>query len=82
MRQELAKAYDQEPFVELLPEGQLAQTGPVSYTNQCHIQIHADPSETVLVLTAAIDNLGKGAAGQALQNGNIMLGLSETTGLI
>lgn len=81
MREDLEKAYAGEPFVAVLSEGQLVQTSPLSYTNQCHIQIHADPSETVVVLTAAIDNLGKGAAGQALQNGNIMMGLPETMGL-
>lgn len=74
----LAERYAQEPFVQVFDRGQ-PETNRVAHTNQCHIAV-AQAGELV-VLTSAIDNLGKGAAGQAMQNMNLMLGLEETQGL-
>ncbi len=89
VRQELALAdvqraygerYAAEPFVRVLPPGQLPTLAHVTYTNQCAIGLTmAQPG--LLIVTAAIDNLVKGAAGQAIQNMNVMYGLPETLGL-
>jgi N-acetyl-gamma-glutamyl-phosphate reductase len=73
--------YDDEPFVTLLPEGRLPRTSATAGSNSAHLQVTADVDPGRAVVTVAIDNLGKGAAGQALQNANLMLGLPETTGL-
>ncbi|HVU60737.1 MAG TPA: N-acetyl-gamma-glutamyl-phosphate reductase [Mycobacteriales bacterium] len=73
--------YDGEPFVTLLPEGQLPHTGATSGSNSAHLQVAADTDAGRAVVLVALDNLGKGAAGQAIQNANLMLGLPETTGL-
>lgn len=73
----LAKRYASEPFVHVL-ESQ-AQTGDVAGTNHCHLSV-ANVGGAIVV-TSAIDNLVKGAAGQALQNMNVLLGLPETQGL-
>ena len=77
----LQGAYADEPFVHLLDEGQWPHTAATLGTNACHLQAVADPDSGRAVVVAAIDNLGKGAAGQAVQNANIALGLAETTGL-
>ncbi|HVV76645.1 MAG TPA: N-acetyl-gamma-glutamyl-phosphate reductase [Mycobacteriales bacterium] len=73
--------YDDEPFVTLLPEGQLPHTAATAGSNSAHIQVAADADPGRAVVLVALDNLGKGAAGQAIQNANLMLGLPETTGL-
>ncbi|HEX3900149.1 MAG TPA: N-acetyl-gamma-glutamyl-phosphate reductase [Mycobacteriales bacterium] len=73
--------YDDEPFVTLLPEGQLPHTGATFGSNSAHVQVVADADPGRAVVLVALDNLGKGAAGQAIQNANLMLGLPETTGL-
>ncbi len=74
-------AYRHEPFVDVLPQGSLPETRSVKGSNQCRIAVvKPKESEHVLVLSV-IDNLVKGAAGQAIQNMNIMLGFEETTGL-
>jgi N-acetyl-gamma-glutamyl-phosphate reductase len=71
-----------EPFVTLLPGDAAAELKMAQYTNQCVISLHHDePAETWIVMTA-IDNLLKGAAGQAVQNFNLMHGLDETTALV
>jgi len=70
-----------EPFVHLLPEGQWPSTGATAGSNAAHLQVAADAHAGRAVAVAAIDNLGKGAAGQALQNANLMLGLPESAGL-
>jgi len=80
LRARYAAAYDGEPFVEVLPPGELASLAHVNYTNRCVIALTL--VGRTLILTAAIDNLIKGAAGQALQNMNVMFGCKETTGLI
>jgi N-acetyl-gamma-glutamyl-phosphate reductase len=73
--------YADEPFVTLLPDGRWPHTAATSGSNSCHLQVVADVDAGRAVVVAAIDNLGKGAAGQAVQNANLMLGLPETTGL-
>jgi N-acetyl-gamma-glutamyl-phosphate reductase len=81
VRAVLADAYACEPFVCLLPEGRWPATGAVAGSNGAHVQAAADPRCGRVTVVTAIDNLGKGAAGQALQNANLMLGLPETAGL-
>ncbi len=71
-----------EPFVKLLPDGAMAELATVRGTNDCVLSLHADESGANWVVCTAIDNLVKGAAGQAVQNLNLMCGLDETTGLI
>jgi len=76
------KAYGQEPFVRLFPSGRFPEVKFVAHTNYCDIGWKLESSRFMLVIISAIDNLVKGAAGQALQNMNVMLGLDETAGLI
>jgi N-acetyl-gamma-glutamyl-phosphate reductase len=73
--------YDDEPFVTLLPEGRLPHTAATSGSNSAHVQVVLDEEPGRAVVLVALDNLGKGAAGQAIQNANLMLGLAESTGL-
>lgn len=81
VREVLAAAYDGEPFVRLLPEGQWPHTAATLGSNTCHLQATVDRSSGRVIVCSAIDNLGKGAAGQAIQNANLLMGLSETAGL-
>jgi N-acetyl-gamma-glutamyl-phosphate reductase len=81
VRAVLAAAYADEPFVHLLPAGQQPHTAATVGSNSVHLQAEIDLSSGRIIVTSAIDNLGKGAAGQALQNANLMLGLPETAGL-
>ena len=81
VRKALATAYDGELFVRVLPEGQQPHTSATAGSNAAHLQAVLDVDSGRIVVTCAIDNLGKGAAGQALQNANLMLGLPETAGL-
>jgi N-acetyl-gamma-glutamyl-phosphate reductase len=71
--------YRDEPFVRVLPAGSHPQTSEVRAGNNCAISVHADGSRVVVL--SVIDNLVKGAAGQAIQNMNLMCGLEETLGL-
>jgi N-acetyl-gamma-glutamyl-phosphate reductase len=80
-RSALADAYCREPFVHLLPAGVQPHTAATAGSNSAHLQVELDTDSGRLLITCALDNLGKGAAGQALQNANIMLGLPETLGL-
>jgi N-acetyl-gamma-glutamyl-phosphate reductase len=73
--------YRDEPFVRVLPSGVIAATGRVRHSNFCDISVHLDPSGSVLIVVTAIDNMVKGAAGQAVQNMNIIFGFDETAGL-
>lgn len=73
--------YAGSPFVFVLDEGQYPATKNVLGSNCCHIGLKVDGRTGRLVVMSAIDNMGKGAAGQAVQNMNLMLGLPETTGL-
>jgi N-acetyl-gamma-glutamyl-phosphate reductase len=81
LRAAIAAAYHGEPFISLLPDGAWPATASVAGSNGVHIQAAADTRSGRAVIVAAIDNLGKGAAGQAIQDGNLMLGLPETAGL-
>jgi N-acetyl-gamma-glutamyl-phosphate reductase len=81
LRSAFAAAYGGGPFVHLLPEGQWPVTAAVYGSNGAHIQVAADPHAGRAVVIATTDNLGKGAAGQAVQIANLMLGLPETAGL-
>ena len=77
--QVLEEAYAGEPFVSVSPEW--PATKPVAGTNRAHLSGRVDTRNNLLVASAAIDNLGKGAAGQAVQNANLALGLDEQLGL-
>ena len=81
LRGAFAAAYADSPFVHLLPSGQWPVTGAVTGSNGAHVQVTADTHAGRAVVVATTDNLGKGAAGQAVQIANIMLGLPETAGL-
>lgn len=81
VRAALSAAYTGEPFITVLPEGTWPATAGVAGSNAVHLQAAADPRTGRVTVVAAIDNLGKGAAGQALQSANLMLGLPETAGL-
>jgi N-acetyl-gamma-glutamylphosphate reductase len=81
LREAIAAAYDGEPFVRLLPEGRWPTTAATNGSNMVHLQAAADAHAGRAVVVAALDNLGKGAAGQAIQAANLMLGLPETAGL-
>jgi N-acetyl-gamma-glutamyl-phosphate reductase len=73
--------YANEPFVDVLPAGSHPETRSVRGANTCRLSIHRPQGGNTLVVLSVIDNLVKGAAGQAVQNMNIMFGLSETSGL-
>ncbi|HJY71413.1 MAG TPA: N-acetyl-gamma-glutamyl-phosphate reductase [Streptosporangiaceae bacterium] len=81
LRAALATAYGGEPFVHVLPEGRWPVTGATIGSNAAHLQAAADPHAGRAVVVCALDNLVKGAAGQAIQIANLMLGLPETAGL-
>ncbi|MBB3665351.1 MULTISPECIES: N-acetyl-gamma-glutamyl-phosphate reductase [Prauserella salsuginis group] len=74
-------AYADEPFVQVLPEGQWPTTSATVGSNTVQLQVSVDEQAGRLVVVAAIDNLTKGTAGGAVQSMNIALGLDETTGL-
>jgi N-acetyl-gamma-glutamyl-phosphate reductase len=73
--------YAGEPFVDVLPAGSHPETRTVRGVNQCRIAVHRPQDGDVAVVLSVIDNLTKGAAGQAVQNMNLMAGLPETLGL-
>lgn len=75
------QTYAGEPFVRILPEGRLPNISQVRGSNFCDIGLVVDPRTRRVIVVSAIDNLVKGAAGQALQNMNLMLGLPEGEGL-
>ena len=81
LRDIYSRAYKDEPFITVLPAGQLPETSSLTGSNGIQIQLAVDPHTSRLVISAAIDNLGKGAAGQALQNANLIAGFDETLGL-
>ena len=80
-RAALVEAYAGEPFVHVLPEGSWPHTAATAGSNSCHLQATVDADSGRIIVVSALDNLGKGAAGQAVQCANIMSGLPETTGL-
>ena len=77
----LAKAYAQEPFVHVLPFGKLPQTRHVRGSNMTMIGVAQDRVAGRAIIGSTLDNLTKGASGQAVQNMNLMLGFAETAGL-
>ena len=83
---DLRNAYEDffsaSPFVTLLPEGQMPKTASVLGSNYAQMQIAVDEHTGRLVISVAIDNLGKGAAAQALHNANLISGFDETAGLL
>jgi N-acetyl-gamma-glutamyl-phosphate reductase len=81
LRDALAAAYDGEPLVHVLAEGHWPSTGPTAGSAAAHLQVAPDPHAGRAIAVCALDNLGKGAAGQAIQIANLMLGLPETVGL-
>lgn len=75
------KYYDDEYFVRVLPKGSIADLKYVQYSNFCDISLHFDKRTNTLVIVSTIDNMVKGAAGQAIQNMNLMFNIEETKGL-
>jgi len=81
LRQTLIDTYKDEPFVHILDGGAVPQTRHVRGSNLVYINVFADRVPGRAIIVSAIDNLVKGASGQAIQNMNLMLGFPETTGL-
>lgn len=73
--------YANEPFVDVMPAGSHPQTRSAKGSNMCRISVHRPQNDDTVVVLSVIDNLVKGAAGQAVQNMNIMFDLAETSGL-
>ena len=73
--------YAAEPFVDVLPTGSHPETRSVRGVNHCRIAVHRPQGGDTVVVLSVIDNLTKGAAGQAIQNMNLMFGLDERSGL-
>ncbi|HEY7773320.1 MAG TPA: N-acetyl-gamma-glutamyl-phosphate reductase [Marinagarivorans sp.] len=81
LQQVFETAYQNEPFVDVLPAGSLPETRTVKGTNICRIAVHQPQGRDTAVITVVEDNLTKGSSGQAVQNMNIMFGLDERCGL-
>ena len=81
VRAAYVQSYAGEPFVHLLPAGQVATLQHTVGTNRCAIGLTFVPGASTLIVTSTLDNLVKGASGQAVQNMNVMFGLDETIGL-
>lgn len=81
LREAYEEAYKDEYFIRLLKPGQVANIKNVHYSNFCDVSIHVDTRTNTFIAVSAIDNMVKGAAGQAIQNMNLAFGLEETTGL-
>jgi len=81
LRDTYERWYRDEHFVQVLPEGRWPRTSDVVGTNAAHLQVVVDDHADKITVVTAIDNLGKGAAGQAVQNANLVLGFPEDTGL-
>ena len=77
----LAEHYHNSPFVDILPAGSTPETRSVRGANTCRISVQQAPQSEVWIILSVIDNLVKGAAGQAVQNMNIMFGIDESAGL-
>jgi N-acetyl-gamma-glutamyl-phosphate reductase len=77
----LVKAYEKEPFVHVLPFGKTPQTRHVRGSNMTYIGVAADRIAGRAIVVSALDNMTKGASGQAVQNMNVMLGFAEATGI-
>jgi N-acetyl-gamma-glutamyl-phosphate reductase len=81
LRELYAGFYRDEPFVRVLPAGLIAATNRVRQSNFCDISVHLDQAGGTLIIASAIDNMVKGAAGQAVQNMNVIFGFDERAGL-
>ncbi|MDR0496050.1 MAG: N-acetyl-gamma-glutamyl-phosphate reductase [Treponema sp.] len=81
IREMYATFYREEPFVRVLPPGVMASTGRVRQSNFCDVSVNMDHVGSTLIVVTAIDNMVKGAAGQAVQNMNVIMGFEETEGL-
>lgn len=77
----LEKTYADEPFVDVMPPGSLPETRMVKGTNMCRLAVYRPKNGQKVVVTSVVDNLVKGAAGQAVQNLNVLFELPEVTGL-
>lgn len=82
LRKAYLDRYEKETFVRLLPEGEAVNVKHVRFTNFCDVSLFTDPRTGTFTAISAIDNMGKGAAGQAVQNMNLVFGLEETAGLL
>ncbi len=82
VHQTLEKAYENEPFLQVLPFGTLPSTRDIAGSNFCHLGVIGDRIAGRAVVVSVLDNLTKGSSGQAIQNANLMLGLPETDGLM
>ena len=82
VHQVLEKAYESEPFLQVLPFGALPSTRDIAGSNFCHLGVIGDRVPGRAVVGSVLDNLTKGSSGQAIQNANLMLGLPETEGLM
>lgn len=82
VHQVLEKAYETEPFLQVLPFGSLPSTRDIAGSNFCHLGVIGDRLAGRAMVVAVLDNLTKGSSGQAIQNANLMLGLPETAGLM
>lgn len=82
IHQTLSAAYEDEPFIVVLPKGQVPAMKDVRGSNFCHIGVAADRRAGRTIVFACLDNLTKGSSGQAVQNANLMLGEDETAGLM
>ena len=80
-REIFMSSYQKEPFVHVLTSGSWPQTSSLIGSNGAHVQVAFDEHAGRAVVISAIDNLGKGAAGQAIQNANLICGIDEVTGL-
>lgn len=81
LRELYARTYAHDPLVRVLPAGKVATMRWVEHTDRCVVSLHEGGQPGELIVVAAVDNLGKGAAGQAVQCMNLMLGIEETSGL-
>lgn len=81
IRKEYEDFYKDEPFVRVLPAGVMPSTGRLRQSNFCDISVNVDQKGSNIIAISAIDNMMKGAAGQAIQNMNIIFGFTETEGL-
>jgi len=81
VQQVFESRFRDEPFVDVMPWGSHPETRSVRGENTCRMALHQQPGQSLVIVTSVIDNLVKGAAGQAVQNMNLMCGLTETLGL-
>lgn len=81
LRKTYRNFYRREPFVKIMPTGIFPDTSRIRGSNQCHISVEVDQRTGWMIVMSAIDNLVKGASGTAVQNMNLMMGVSETSGL-